>query len=521
MINQKQSSTRYSLITLLIVISASANALERPQTMDDMWKIIQAQQKQIDDMKAAMATASTSAKTNTNPNTAIVATTTPKADVTNGAQQSVENNVNPNSTVSTDAKASTSSVKNLERKTNILSQEVEKLRTNLAIPEEKQLKSAYGMGPAASKVYQVGKGLSIGGYGEGFYQDVVGNKGQMNSDGTLKNSSNADLERMVVYVGYKFNDKMLFNSELEFEHASSGQGSESKGEVSAEFASLDFFFNPMVNARAGLVLMPIGTTNRMHEPLFYFGNHRPVVEQLIIPTTWTEMGAGIFGSITPNLSYTTYVVNGLDAKSFTSNGINEGIGGGSRAKAQSFGYIGQMNYDPDALPGVTVGGSAYVGNAGQDQVFNGQKPNVLTQLYEGHVQWKYRGFEFRTLGSWGLINNAGILSQAAGAIPITGQGVIGSQNYGWYSEVGYDVLPLIIKDTPQYLAPFFRFEKLNTIAKAPTGFSADPTKDWQIFQFGLQYKPHPQVVLKADYRNFVAKQGIQPDDFNLGFGFIF
>ena len=130
MINQKQSSTRYSLITLLIVISASANALERPQTMDDMWKIIQAQQKQIDDMKAAMATASTSAKTNINT-TAIVATTTPKADVTNGAQQSVENNVNPNSTVSTDAKASTSSVKNLERKTNILSQEVEKLRTCL------------------------------------------------------------------------------------------------------------------------------------------------------------------------------------------------------------------------------------------------------------------------------------------------------------------------------------------------------------------------------------------------------
>ena len=505
MINQKQSTTRYSLITLLMAVSASAGALEKPQTMDDMWKIIQAQQKQIDDMKAAMATASTSVKTNINT-TAIVATTTPKADVTNGTQQSAEN-VNQNTT------PSTTSVKNLERKTNILSQEVEKLRTNLAIPEEKQLKSAYGMGPAASKVYQVGKGLSIGGYGEGFYQDVVGDKGEARST--------ADLERMVVYVGYKFSDKLLFNSELEFEHATTGEGSEAKGEVSAEFASLDFFFNPMINARAGLLLMPMGITNRMHEPLFYFGNHRPVVEQTIIPTTWREMGAGIFGSITPNWTYTTYVVNGLDAKGFTSNGIYEGKGGGSNSKAQSFGYVAQMNYDPQALPGVTVGGSGYVGNAGQDQEFNGQKPNVLTQLYEGHVQWKYRGFEFRTLGSWGLINNAGILSQAAGAIPITGQGVIGSQNYGWYSEVGYDVLPLIIKDTPQYLAPFFRFEKLNTIAKAPTGFSADPTKDWQIFQFGLQYKPHPQVVLKADYRNFVAKQGIQPDDFNLGFGFIF
>ncbi|MDD1613476.1 MAG: hypothetical protein LUP98_02350, partial [Methylococcaceae bacterium] len=125
------------------------------------------------------------------------------------------------------------------------------------------------------------------------------------------------------------------------------------------------------------------------------------------------------------------------------------------------------------------------------------------------------------LGSWGHINDAGILSAAKGANAATGQGVIGSQNYGWYSEVGYDVLPLLFRDTPQYLAPFVRYEKLNTIAKAPSGFTGDPTKDQQIFQVGLQYKPIPQVVIKADYRNFVAKQGSLPDDFNLGFGFIF
>ena len=86
---------------------------------------------------------------------------------------------------------------------------------------------------------------------------------------------------------------------------------------------------------------------------------------------------------------------------------------------------------------------------------------------------------------------------------------------------GYDVLPLLWQDTTQYLAPFFRYEKLNTIAKAPAGFANDPTKDWQIFQVGLQYKPIPNVVIKADYRNYVAKQGPLPDDFNLGFGFIF
>ena len=452
---------------ILVTLNTSANALEKPQTMDDMWKIIQAQQKQIDEMKAERVTVATAAPASKPP---------------------VED------------------VKKLEHKTDVLTQEVEKLRTNLAIPEEKALKSAYGLGPAASKVYQVGKGLSIGGYGEGHYQAEVGNKGDA--------KDSADMERLVLYTGYKFTDNILFNSELEFEHASTGEGSESKGEVSVEFASLDFFINPLVNARAGLVLMPMGFINRIHEPVFYFGNHRPETERWIIPSTWREMGVGLFGSITPELSYTTYIVNGLDAAGYSSDGIKEGRGGGSNAKAENFGYVAQMDYTPKALSGVTVGGSAYAGNAGQNQVYDGYKADILTQLYEGHIQWKYRGLEFRSLGAWGHINDASLLSAAKGE-------TIGSSNYGWYTEVGYDVLPLLFKDTPQYLAPFVRYEHLDTIAKAPNGFEDNKNKDRQIYQIGLQYKPIPNVVIKADYRNITAKQGTAPDDFNLGFGFIF
>ncbi|MEI6709058.1 MAG: hypothetical protein WCK96_18195 [Methylococcales bacterium] len=454
---------------ILFTLNTSANALEKPQTMDDMWKIIQAQQKQIDELKADKQAATTAVST--------PATKAPSEDV-----------------------------QKLARKTDVLSQEVEKLRTNLAIPEDKALKSAYGLGPAASKVYQSSKGLSIGGYGEGNYQAKVGDKGDSNDT--------ANMERMVLYAGYKFTDKILFNSELEFERGSTGEGAESKGEVSVEFASLDFFLHPMANARAGLMLMPMGFINRIHEPLFYFGNHRPMVEQVIIPSTWREMGAGVFGSITPDLSYTAYVVNGLDATKFSSDGIREGRGGGSNARAENFGYVARVDYTPPALTGVTVGSSAYIGNSGQNQIFDGQKIKAFTQLYEGHLQWKYRGLEFRALGSWGHINDAGVLSAASGQ-------TIGSKNYGWYSEVGYDVLPLFSSDTTQYLAPFFRYEHLDTIAKAPNGYADDQTKNQQIYQIGLQYKPISNVVIKADYRNFTAKQGTLPDDFNLGFGFIF
>jgi len=462
----------FGCISVALITSAlPAVALEKPKTMEDMWKIIQAQQKQIEIMQTQM-----------------------------------QKQAAPVTDLPPSMAGDASHVKNLERKTDVLSQEVEKLRTNLSIPEEAKYKSMYGLGPAASKIYQVGKGLSIGGYGEANYQANVGDKAE--------NVDNADLERLVLYAGYKFTDNILFNSEIEFEHATTGEGDEEKGEVSVEFAALDFFIDPIANIRAGLVLMPMGFINQIHEPPFFFGNNRPEVERRIIPSTWREVGVGLFGQITPELTYTTYVVNGLNAEEFGSDGIREGRGGGSNAKAENFAYVGRLDYSPSVLPGFNVGGSAYVGNAGQNQSFAGQTPDVFTQLYEAHAQWKYRGLEWRALGSWGHIDDAEILSAVKGE-------TIGSENYGWYTEIGYDVMPHFIQDTAQYLAPFFRYEKMDTIAKAPNGFADDLSQDREIYQFGLQYKPIPNVVIKADYRNRSAKRGSLSDDFNLGVGFIF
>jgi hypothetical protein len=413
------------------------------------------------------------------------------------------------------AVADTNAVTTLERKTNVLTEEVEKLRTELVVPEKVEYKSAYGLGPAASKVYQVGKGLSIGGYGEANYQARVNDQGGHKSDGTLPNSDNADLERLVIYTGYKFSDNILFNSEIEFEHGSTGNnGSGSSGTVSVEMAALDFFIDPLFNVRAGMVLMPMGFVNPIHEPPFFFGNNRPEVERRIIPSTWRENGLGLFGELLPGLSYTTYVVNGMNAKNFSADGIRSGRQSGGQALAEDLAYVGRLDYTPTQLPSITLGASAYVGHSGQNQLFNNQQINVATQLYEAHLQWKYHGLEFRTLGSWGHIDDAGLLSKANGK-------TIGAQNYGWYSEVGYDVMPHIFADTTHYLAPFFRYERMDTLAKVAAGYNDDLSKDLEIYQIGVNYKPIPNVVIKADYRNFKQKAGIAPDDFNLGVGFIF
>jgi hypothetical protein len=61
----------------------------------------------------------------------------------------------------------------LERSVKVLAEELERTRSEVTVPEEPELKSSYGMGPAASKVYQLARGLSIGGYGEAYYRNYV------------------------------------------------------------------------------------------------------------------------------------------------------------------------------------------------------------------------------------------------------------------------------------------------------------------------------------------------------------
>ncbi len=451
-------------LLVLGIFCGTAGAVEKPQTMEEMWKIIQAQQKQIDAMSKNL--------------------------------EKVAN------------KPETGDIAELERKTTVLTEEVEKMRTDLVIPEEPEYKSQYGLGPAASKVYQVDQGLSIGAYGEANYQAIVGDKDCNYQNG--KGCNNADFERLVMYLGYKFTDSIIFNSEIEFEHSTTGRG----GSVSVEFAALDFFIDPMANIRAGMLLIPMGFVNLIHEPPFFFGNNRPEVERRIIPSTWREIGVGLFGEIIPDLTYTTYVINGMNAEGFSPKGIRGGRQKGSQALAENLAFVGRLDYAPTSVPGLSIGTSMYLGNSGQNQQYAGQKPDVFTQLYEAHVQWKYKGLELRALGSFGFIDDADILSAAKGQ-------TIGKSNYGWYTEVGYDILPLILPDTTQYLAPFFRYEMYDTIASAPAGFEDDPFQDQKIFQFGLQYKPIPNVVIKADYRNFTSKGGQLPDDFNIGLGFIY
>ncbi len=397
-------------------------------------------------------------------------------------------------------------VEEVERKQNVITEEVRKLKEALVLPETKELKSEYGLGPAASKVYSVNRGVSIGGYGEYNYRNVVADSGGSKDE--------YDTLRLVLYTGYKFNDWLIFNSEIEYEHQVAGDGED--GEVKVEFANIDILLDPKINLRSGLVLVPMGFINEIHEPPFFHGNVRPVVERNILPATWSAGGAGLFGELLPGLSYRTYAVVGLNAEGFSDSGLRGGRQSGFQT-AEDFAWVGRLDYSPFSI--LSIGASAYLGNSGQDGEYGDpddpQKPEVFTQIYEVHGQLRTHGFEARVLGAWSGIDDAAILSLADPTNPVS------SSQWGWYGEIAYNVLPLIVADTGHYLAPWFRYSMYDTQADVPSGYVRDATQDRDVIEVGLSYKPIPQVVFKLDYRNQDSQGGQMADEVRIGAGFAY
>ena len=411
-----------------------------------------------------------------------------------------------------------SRVTEVERRQNILTEEVRKIRDFLILPETQELKGQYGLGPAASKVYGLpGRGLSIGGYGEANYKIVTANgNGEQDS---------FDFLRFVLYTGYKFNDWIVFNSEVEVEHAGTEESvSSDGGAVALEFATLDFLFNPAANVRGGLMLVPMGFINEVHEPPFYFGNTRPPVETQILPSTWSATGAGLFGQPLEGLEYKLYGVTSLNAKGYRSLNLRDARQGGNDAVAEDWSFVGRFDYAP--LEEWSLGGSMYLGDQGQNEEYGNEdigfrRVGVFTQIYEAHTEVITRGWWFRLLGTNALIDDAGILSQDQQIELATDGQPIGKVMLGIYTEAAYNFLPLLLPDTDQYLAPWFRYSWLDTTNSVAKGFSRDPAARRWYYEFGLAYKPIPQVVLKADYHIQESDAGPGPDELRLGGGFVF
>lgn len=390
----------------------------------------------------------------------------------------------------------------LEQRIEALSKEIERLRLGAAAAPE-ATGSVHGFGPAASKVYRARPGVSIGGYGEALYVDP---SGRLDDGSPSGQTASADLLRAVLYFGYKFDDRFLFNSEIEYEHAVAGEGAD--GEVAVEFAYVDYKAGPRFGARGGLLLVPMGFLNELHEPPIFFGAQRPEVERFIIPTTWREIGLGVYGDAGP-VSWKAYLVTGLEAAGFAAaSGIRGGRQGGSEAVAEDFALTARADWVP--TPGLLLGLSGFSGDAAQGAPGVG---GARVTLWDAHAEWNWKGLHLRGLFVRGRLDDAA----AVGAL--TGEAV-GSQMNGYYGEAAYDVLAAA-RATDQELSPFFRYEAYDTQAEVPSGVPADPGNDRSVRAWGLRYRPIPNVAIKADYLDRGNSAGTGLDSFQLALGWLF
>lgn len=402
-------------------------------------------------------------------------------------------------------------IKKLEEQVKILADEIEAIKS-ASVTEPPTYETEFGVAPAASKAYRVDQGVSFGGYGE----LLIGN---------VKEDSHdiVDTLRLVLYNGYKYNNRIVFNSEIEFEHGTTGENKDKDaGSASVEFALLDFLISDEFNLRGGLLLAPFGVSNEIHEPTTFYGVGRPSVERQIIPTTWREAGAGAHGTFdlgsAGTLQYRVYGMSSFDSRGFKASNNRSLRVKGNRARFDDMAFVGRLEYSP--IPEVKIGGSMYYGNTGQDEKVYGKTIDGLFQMYEVDAQLQYAGLDLRALSVWASLDDAELINQNNG---LEGNKSVGEKQAGWYVLGGYNIFSLLNSGNKymEYLAPFFRYEKYDTQEEIPAGFERDPANERTEYTFGVNYKPIPYVVIKAEYQKLDNAADEATDQFNFGLGYVF
>jgi len=415
----------------------------------------------------------------------------------------------------------------VERRLDAALAEIERLKLGPAASDTLAATvSRHGLAPAAARVYGAAPGPSLGGYGEMLFESPDGER----EDGTPSGARpRADLLRAVFYVGHRFAPNLLFNSEIEFEHAgirdeapaevdpTSGEGAaELSGEVVMEFAYLDWQPRPGLGVRAGKLLVPLGLVNEQHEPPVFLGARRPDTERFIIPSTWAAAGAGLWGETAAGLEWRAYVLEGLDAAHFdAARAVREGRQAGSQALLTHPAFAARVDWK--GTPGLLAGVAAWTGDTWQQERPAGVPLSARVTLAEAHAGWRGHGLELRGLVAQGRLGDAGALSDERG---LTGADRLGERFWGGYVEASFDVAPLAWPGTTWALAPYARAERLDTQDGVPGGVES-PALERTVLTFGVAVRPHPHVVLKADREQRSNAADTETSRWNVALGWLF
>jgi len=189
-----------------------------------------------------------------------------------------------------------------------------------------------------------------------------------------KSDSTFKAHRVILEFSSRLHERLLFNSEIEFEYGgyvtnTDAASNVQKGEIKIEQAWFDYKISDALVQRTGIVVVPFGRVNVLHDSDVRDLTHRPLYAKKIVPTTWMDTGFGFHGVIdygNTEINYQTYIINGLaDTDGLTSDDISASNGirkSRPNFKADNNGdkaFVGRVGVSPKL--GLEIGASLYSG----------------------------------------------------------------------------------------------------------------------------------------------------------------
>ncbi len=417
----------------------------------------------------------------------------------------------------------------MQQQLDLLKSQQQQLKLqNEALAAQQQQQAAQAQAASAALKGGISPDLSLWGYGEIYYTHPI-------HDSAL---TEFDLARAVFGIGYQFDERTVFNSEFEIEHAVSS--ADDVGEFEVEQFYIDHQLADWVSLKAGLFLMPFGLLNEHHEPTNYYGVQRNFVETLIIPSTWREGGLGLHGRTKGGLSWDLGLTTGVNMNGWNINPDeplyrtalqmgNNGVGPLaathqelSLANGQNLSEYLSLNYS--AVPGLLVGAAVSTGLAVVPSAPAGL-PNERVTLWEGHVRWTPGAADLSAVYARGTISNTAPynLANPGASNPLP------SQFLGYYLQGAYTVW----QHAASRLSPFVRWEYYDMGASfdgiapgfptVPLGLASDgkpwPQPNDRVWTLGANFYINSHVVFKADYQTFDVNSDLSRFDLGMGLNF--
>lgn len=346
---------------------------------------------------------------------------------------------------------------------------------------------------------------TIGGYADVMYNILS----RQNLDNPSRNSFGQ--QRLVPFIYADITDRVKFAAEIEIERGgtNSPQGD---GSIQVEFAQLDYLVDERINIRGGILLMPVGKFNLLHDSPLNDLVDRPMVSRLIIPSTWFEAGAGIYGTFYPTalskIDYELYAVNGMTqtAGAITDLGIRSARGSVSRDRDDSKAIVGRLAFSP--MLGIEIAGSGYHGQ---------YKPSTAT-IGSGNidifaVDWTLQRGPFELIGeaAWTRISNNNATGVANNPIGPAGM-------FGYYVQGNYHFMPEILKrlapshfsDASTFTATV-RWEQIDTDTDNRTVGGANRLgnrRELDRLTVGLNFRPVEDMVFKINWQYNTQNGGV-------------